>query len=63
MKMPNIVCVTEVIRSAEQNGAKPTGFDHYVPARPLAGHWRWQRIKAAWLVYTGRADAVTYPGQ
>jgi hypothetical protein len=63
MKMPNIVCATEVIRSAEENAAKPPGFDHYVPGRTLAGHWRWQRIKAAWLVYTGRADAVTYPKQ
>jgi hypothetical protein len=35
----------------------------YVPARPYGFQGGWFRWKAAWLVFTGRADAVTYPGQ
>ena len=32
----------------------------YVPARPLPGFLS-TRIKAAWLVLTGKADAVIWP--
>lgn len=32
----------------------------WVPARPLGGM---VRFKAAWLVFTGRADALIWPGQ
>lgn len=33
----------------------------WVPARPLGYFsWRW-RCKVAWLVFTGRADAFTWP--
>lgn len=31
-----------------------------VPARPMAGPFSW-RLKAAWLVLTGKADAVIWP--
>lgn len=35
----------------------------YVPARPL-GFQSWHyRLRATWLVFTGRADAVTWEGQ
>lgn len=63
-RKPDIRCVTEVVRDAEATQAGlPNG--RYVPARSYAsnqlkffGRWR-----AAWLVFTGQADAVTYPGQ
>lgn len=32
----------------------------WVPARPVAGPFIW-RIRAAWAVLTGRADAFTWP--
>lgn len=32
----------------------------WVPARPLSGGLRY-RIRAAWAVLTGRADAFTWP--
>lgn len=35
----------------------------YVPARPLAWTSIGQRWKAAWLVFTGKADTLTWPGQ
>ncbi len=34
----------------------------YVPARPMT-RGLWSRIKDAWLVLRGRADAITWPGQ
>lgn len=62
-KFPAIRCVTDVVRSARSCYAGlPDG--RWVPARPLP--WEssiFGRFKAAWLVFTGRADAVTWPGQ
>lgn len=64
MRKPDIRCVTWIVRDAAQvQTGLPDG--RWVPARAygqnqlrLFGRWR-----AAWLVFTGRADAVTYPGQ
>ena len=59
---PDIVCVTQIVKDAACTQAGlPDG--RWVPARPLGGGWRFQRIKAAWLVFTGQADALTWPGQ
>lgn len=35
----------------------------WVPARPLGFYSLYNRARCAWLVFTGRADAVTWPGQ
>lgn len=35
----------------------------WVPARPMGFSSIWYRIKATWLVWTGRADALIWPGQ
>jgi hypothetical protein len=64
MRKPDIRCVTEVVRDATSiQAGLPDG--RWVPARSLA--WNQLRLfgrwKAAWLVFIGRADAVTYPGQ
>lgn len=32
----------------------------WVPARPERGPWTW-RLRDAWAVLTGRADAFTWP--
>jgi hypothetical protein len=64
MRKPDIRCVTSVVRDAKEcQAGLPDG--RWVPARSYAstqlrffGRWR-----AAWLVFTGRADAVIYPGQ
>lgn len=34
----------------------------WVPARPIGSTFR-GRLRAAWMVLTGRADAVVWPGQ
>jgi hypothetical protein len=63
-RKPDIRCVTDVVKDAARNGCGlPDG--RFVPARSYANNqlcW-YGRLKAAWLVFTGRADAVTYPGQ
>jgi hypothetical protein len=38
-------------------------YARWVPARPLGYPSLRERIKAAWLVWTGRADALIWPGQ
>lgn len=34
----------------------------WYPARPEGFASIWYRIKATWLVWTGRADAIVWPG-
>jgi hypothetical protein len=38
------------------------GDGEWVPARPLACPSIFNRIRIAWLVFTGKADAFTWPG-
>lgn len=59
-RYPGILRVEAVLRGSETS-AFING--RYVPARPLAFCDRFQRFKAAWLVFTGRADALLWPGQ
>lgn len=61
-QLPNIRHIDNVIRSAsEVSCGLPDG--RYVPARPLGWQSWTMRWKAAWLVFTGRADALLYEGQ
>jgi hypothetical protein len=64
MRKPDIRSVVEVVSDAAmcQCGLPDGG---YVPARSYA--WNqlrpFGRFRAAWLVFTGKADALIYPGQ
>lgn len=67
MQCPSIIDVRDVIESARSCSARikgPGGIQMEVPAR---ASWSIDspitRVKAAWLVFTGKADAVTWPGQ
>lgn len=57
-KLENLVrhCVDGSVQARLSNG-------QYVPARPQGFCSLGQRLKAAKLVFTGKADAVTWPGQ
>jgi hypothetical protein len=35
----------------------------WVPARPLPFYSIWERWRVTWLVFTGKADALIWPGQ
>jgi len=39
----------------------PKEHAYWVPARPLAPSWH--QWRALWLVWTGRADVLHWPGQ
>lgn len=39
------------------------GKVHWYPARPVGFASFWQRVRAAYLVFTGQADAVRWPFQ
>lgn len=67
MKCPSIIDVRDVVKSAQTCAARvpgPGGIQMTVPARAqFSIDSIITRIRAAWLVWTGRADAVTWPGQ
>lgn len=59
---PSIYKLEDLLRSVNQTAARlPDG--RVVPAR-AQGLWSLRyRFRAAWLVWTGKADAVVWPGQ
>jgi hypothetical protein len=62
MKYPNIINVIDVVRDAETcQAGLPDG--RWVPCRSLGFPSLFYRIRATWLVWTGRADALIWPGQ
>lgn len=59
-KTPNIILLGNLLQSVNECAMSPDGKVWY-PARPT-GFWSWSyRLKAAWLVWTGRADALIWP--
>lgn len=52
--------LADLMRSAATGKTSKDGR-HYYPARPLGMTAFGHRIGIAWLVFTGRADAVVWP--
>lgn len=48
----------QLMTHCQETQAKING--KWVPARPLSGPFSW-RVKAAWQVLIGKADAFTWP--
>lgn len=59
MKYPNHVHVSEIM-GAKGWAAVEIGGE-WVPARPLGYPSIWRRIQLAWMVFTGKADALIWP--
>lgn len=59
MKYPNLIRVENLIKSAAECRALVNG--RWVPARALGFASFRSRLHCAWLVFTGKADAVTWP--
>ena len=55
-KAPSILTVKDIMENEE---TKLVGGD-WVPARPTGFNTLYYRATAAWLVFTGRADAVIW---
>lgn len=62
-KTPTIYRFNDIrrfLRHGEVMARLPSG--ELVPARPI-GFWSWRyRLRAAWLVWTGRGDVILWPG-
>lgn len=62
MKYPNIISASDIVRDAQHTQAGLSD-GRYVPARSLGWPSFTNRVRATWLVFTGKADAVTWEGQ
>lgn len=64
MKQPNTWTIASLAQHLLNNHVAtqvlPGKWD---PARPMAWGGFFARVKAAYLVFTGKADAVVWPGQ
>lgn len=59
MKEPTIWSLNQLIKSASENSTCING--KWVPARPI-GYCPWpMKLRAVWLVLTGKADLVRWP--
>lgn len=59
-KTPNLYTLDQLMRR-NISGALAEINGKWVDARPI-GYWSFKyRCKCAWLVFTGQADAVTWP--
>lgn len=61
MRDPGIYDVNTILRIATTCSAEIDGRE--VPARPEGFASPWYRLRAAWLVFTGRADALVWHKQ
>jgi hypothetical protein len=52
----------DLLESARTTSRKAEGADSWIPARPLGWTQISYRLKAALMVFTGKADAVVWPG-
>ena len=59
-KTPNIFTLESLITGITENQTEIGG--KWIPARPEGFYSLRYRIKAAWLVFTGKADAIVWPG-
>jgi len=51
----------DLIASARELTMSPAHGSPYVPCRPLGHASLKYRLRAAWMVFTGRADVVIWP--
>lgn len=65
MKDPAIINMTPEWAKEIANPTALAGLPdgRWVPARPCGYSSPIERLKAAWLVWSGRADALIWPGQ
>lgn len=61
-RYPNIMTVDWVIKNS-QTAQVTLSTGEWAPARPLGYPTFRRRLHAAWLVFTGRADALTWTEQ
>ena len=60
-KAPNLFGIEDLVNSAPGTMALMPG-GRWVMSRPVGFYSLWNRLRLAWMVFTGRADAITWPG-
>lgn len=61
---PNAWTINEIVAQVRTgNGAWSGGMRFEEPARPCGPSWLSHRLRLAWAVFTGRADALFFPNQ
>ena len=61
-RYPSIWSLDRLRTALAENNCQVGGGGQWHPARQLGWPSLGQRIKASWLVFTGRADALIWPG-
>lgn len=59
---PTLMELDNLVAYASDGSCRTLINGEWVAARPYGRFSLLNRIKCAWLVFTGRADAVTWPG-
>jgi len=60
---PNIVNAYRIARGDFNDCGKAMPGGKWAIARPLGFASLWTRFRCAWMVFTGRADVLIWPGQ
>jgi hypothetical protein len=61
--IPRLYTLRQLIATtAGEEGTRVLINNQWVPARPMGYGGIVRRFKLAWKVFTGKADAVTWPG-
>lgn len=63
MSTPNLWELESLLRHCKEGPACGLPDGRWVPARPLGFESIGSRLRLAWLVFTGRADALTWTEQ
>jgi hypothetical protein len=53
--------ISGTVAGVSPTGGQPKAHTYWVPARPIGPSWH--QWRALWLVWTGRADVLHWPGQ
>jgi hypothetical protein len=62
-QVPRLYTLRQLLATSGVNeGERVRIGKEWVPARPLGYGGIFRRVKLAWMVFTGKADAVTWPG-
>ena len=63
MRCPTIYKVNDLAEQLNHGNCYALVDGDYVPARPIGFDSFRNRIKAAWMVFLGKADAIVWIGQ
>lgn len=62
MKSPSVWTLQNLMNYVKSKEAQASrDGNNWFPARPMGYPMFFQRIRLAWLVFTGKADAVIWP--